>query len=418
MSAKVDSRFPVTRGRATRRPEHRFYVEQYPWEIQPVAIAPVLPGERLRRAVWQARVVTDPLLSPTIGWWKDYFLFYCPMSLLASGAAFKSLVEAGDLNTVIAATAADVPAYYAGRGANWTRQCLDLIVREWFRPEDERGASPAPAIRTGRPAARIGIDGIEQSLRTDANYPGTTGPALGSTQRAQEDLYRTYEFLRDQGLIQMDYEDWLRTYGVQAPEAIRKRKPPLLRYVRNWTYPSNTVNQADGVPVTACSWSIAERADKQRYFQEPGFVVLVSVARPKIYRGNQDAAAVALMDRLRFWMPAVLRGDPQVSMRSDDPTTSPIYDNVLTAGSFHWTDVRDLLTHGDQFLAQSTSSTRDNAIALPDNAGEAQYATQAMAESLFSNPGAAGLFFVRQDGVLRLEISSAVEDARDATART
>lgn len=411
---KADSRFPVTRGRSTRRPEHRFYLEAYPWEITPCAIAPVLPGERMRRAVWQSRVVSDPLLSPVIGWWQDYFLFYVPLSQLASYSAFKALVESGDLNTVIAATAADAPMYYAGRGANWLRECMDVIVKEWFRPEDERAASPAPAIRAGRPAARLGLDGVEHSLRTQANYPGTTGGALGATQRAQEDAYRTYEFLRDQGMVQMDYEDWLRTYGVDAPEAIKRKRPYLLRYTRNWTYPSNTVNQSDGVPVTAVSWAITERADKQRYINEPGFIVLVSISRPKVYRANQEAFGASIMDRLQYWMPALLRGDPQTSLRLDTATSSPLYDTILAAD--HYIDVRDLLIHGDQFSNTGFSSTRDNGIALPTAAGEAQYATQAIAEGLFSNPGSAGLFFVRQDGVLRLEISGAVEDTRDATA--
>lgn len=411
-----DSRFRVSRGRAERRPEHRFYIEAYPWEIQPVAIAPVLPGERMREALFQTRVVTDPLTSPVIGWWQEYFLFYVPISLLPEYTAFKALVESGDINTTLSASAADVPTYYAGRGVNWTRSCLDLIVKEWFRPEDERAGSPAPAIRTGRPAARLGIDGVEHSLRTDANYPGGTGGALGASQRAQEDNYRTFEFLRDQGLVQMDYEDWLRTYGVASPEAIRRRRPYLLRHVKQWQYPSNTVNQTDGIPVTAVSWAMTERADKARYFAEPGFVIMLSVTRPKVYRSNQDAAGVAAMDRLRYFLPALLRDDPQTSMRSDTATSSPLYDGVAAAD--HWLDIRDLLIHGDQFVAQSFTSTRDNSVALPTAALEAQYATQAMAESLFSNPGAAGLFFVRQDGILRLTIDGATEDVHDATART
>lgn len=411
---KSDRRFQASRARKMRRPEHRWYAESYPWEIQPVAIAPVLPGESMSRVVWQSRVVTDPLVSSVVGWWQEYFLFYCPMSLLDDGADFRALVESGNLTGTIAASAADVPAYYAGRGVNWTRQCLDLIVREWFRPEDERAASPAPAIRTGRPAARIGIDGMEHSLRLTANQPGTDGGALGATQVAQEEAYRAWSFLQEQGLMQMDYEDYLRTYGVAAPEAIRRRRPFLLRHVRQWTYPSNTVNQANGVPVTACSWVFTEQASKRRYFSEPGFLMLISVARPKVYRANQDAAGVAAMDRLQYFLPAVLRDDPDTSFRFDSATSSPLYDSVLAAN--HVYDVRDLLIHGDQFIPQAFTAAQDAAIALPTAAGEAQYATQAMAETLFANPGAGGLYFIRQDGVARFEISAAIEDATDATA--
>lgn len=416
MGKARDTRFLASRGRSERRPEHRWYIEAKPWEIQPVAIAPVLPGERMRECIWQSRVVTDPLAGPLIGWWQEYFLFYCPLSLLPEYDAFKALVESGDIDTTLTATAADVPAYYAGRGINWTRSCLDLIVKEWFRPEDERAASPAPAIRTGRPAARLGIDGIEHSLRTEANYPGGTGGALGATQRAQEDDLRAYEVLRDQGLVQMDYEDWLRTYGVSSPEAIRRRRPYLLRHVKQWQYPSNTVNQTSGVPVTAVSWTLTERANKQRYFAEPGFLIMLSVTRPKVYRSNQEAAGVSVMDRLRYFLPAMLRDDPMTSMRIDTATSSPLYDTVAAAD--HWVDVRDLLVHGDQFVGQAFTSTRDNSVALPTAALEAQYATEAMADTLFTNPEAAGLLFVRQDGIVRFVIDGATEDTKDATART
>lgn len=406
-------RFDPSRGRSTRRPEHRWFVEQYPWEITPVCIAPVLPGESLLNATMQVRAVTDPVKSSVIGWWLEYYTFYVPMSLLPAYTTMVSNVEAGSLGGSIAATAADAGQYYAGRGVNWVDQCLDIVVDEWFRTEEERGT--ALNIRAGRPAAKVGMEGIDHSLQLGADYPGADGGALGATQRAQEDLYRTYEFLREQGLIQMDWEDYLSTYGVTAPESVRRTRPMLLRYVRQWQYPSNVVNQTTGVPVTAVSWALTERMDKRRYFVEPGFVFMVSVTRPKIYRSNQQAFGAAVMDRLQYWLPALLRDDPLTSLRFDTATTSPLWDGVMAAD--HYSDVRDLLIHGDQFIL-GTAPPQANLIALPTATGEAHFATQAMAESLFVNAPATGLVFLRQDGVIRLNIRGAVEDATDATART
>jgi len=408
-------RFNPSRGRKTRRPEHRWFCSHKPWEIQPIAIAPVLPGDRLRRITWQARAVTDPLVSSIVGAHLEYYWFYVPLTLLDDYSAFVADVESGDLAGPIAADNTDDATCYfnvdgSTTGINWLRQCLDVIVREWFREEDEEGSTIE--IRAGTPAAKIGYDDISHSLRLTADYPGTTGGALGATQRAQEDAYRAYQFVREQGWTQMDYEQWLMTYGVSAPQQLRRRRPILLRYHREWQYPSNTVNQSSGIPVSAVSWALRGRADKRRYIVEPGFIVGVSILRPKVYRSNQNSHAASVMDRLQFWHPAILRDDELTSLRMDTSTSSPLYDGTI-AGD-HWIDTRDLLIHGDQFIR---GSAQMNAIALPTAAGEAKYATEAMADTLFTNTGAtSGLVYMRQDGVARFDIIGAVEDAVDATA--
>lgn len=404
---------PAYTQRKTRGPEHRWRTNAYPWELHVCALAPVLPGERLRRAVWQARVVTDPLVAPLIGWWLEYYLFYVPLSQMGISADVVADVESGTLDTQFASsTAADATTYYAGRGINWALQCRDVIVREWFREEDEESASPAPYIRTSpnRPAVKTSIGGIHNSLRLTSAWPGGTG-TLGATQVAQEDAYRTWDFLRTQGLMQMTYEDWLLTYGVRNPEAVKRTRPYLLRYVRNWQYPSNTVDPASGVPKTAVSWGITESANKPRGFQEPGFLVLMSTARPKVYYTNQEAHGATVMDRLKYWMPAILRDDPMLSMREDGATASPLYDTVQAAA---WTlDVRDLLIHGDQWLDASSELA---GVALPTSGAEPHYATAAMAQALFTDPLTTGAYFVKQDGVCRFSISANARDAVDVTA--
>jgi len=409
-------RFPTSRGRRRRRPEHRWFVSNKPWEIQPIAIAPVLPGERLNRITFQARIVTDPLVSSIVGWWAEHYWFYVPISLLTNYSNFIAEVESGALNDVFASdTTDDAWCYYNSdtgvEGMNWVRRCMDTIVANYFREEDEESATIE--IRSGTAAAKVNTDDVSHSLRLLSAYPGTDGGALGATQRAQEDAYRTYTYLREQGMVQMDYEQWIQTYNVSAPQAIRRRRPYLLRYQREWQYPSNVVNQATGIPVTAVSWVISGRADARRFITEPGFIVGVSVNRPKVYRGNQNSHACSVMDRLKYWLPAVLRDDELTSLRTDSATTSPLYDGTIAAD--HFIDVRDILIHGDQFVR---GSAQVNAVALPTAGAEAKYATEAMADALFTDPAGSGLFFVRQDGVARFDISAASEDTVDATAQS
>ena len=63
--------------RQLRRPVHRFNLVTRPFAVTPAMIAPVLPGETLKNALFQSRVLTDPL-KPNMrltGWWCEYMLF-------------------------------------------------------------------------------------------------------------------------------------------------------------------------------------------------------------------------------------------------------------------------------------------------------------------------------------------------------
>jgi hypothetical protein len=41
-----------------------------------MCIAPVLPGETMKNLLLQARVVSDPIKNPLIGWWCEFYFFY------------------------------------------------------------------------------------------------------------------------------------------------------------------------------------------------------------------------------------------------------------------------------------------------------------------------------------------------------
>ena len=66
---------PTTR-RVMRHPQHPFQLRTRPYQVASFFIAPVLPGETLKNLLLQARVVSDPVKSPLIGWWAEYYFFY------------------------------------------------------------------------------------------------------------------------------------------------------------------------------------------------------------------------------------------------------------------------------------------------------------------------------------------------------
>ena len=50
-----------------------------------------------------------------------------------------------------------------------------------------------------------------------------------------------------------------------------------------WAYPANTVDPATGLPTGSASFAVNIRADKDRFFNEPGFIFGVTMVRPKIF---------------------------------------------------------------------------------------------------------------------------------------
>lgn len=377
--------------RVPRRPQHRWRVDQKPWEIAPFLLAPVVPGETLKQATLQARVVTDPVKARLVGWWMEYYVFYVKHRQMPASADFMSMML--DPTETLATSAASVRDYYNGYGYNWGAQCLEVVVNKWFRKEGSVMADHV--IRIGRPAARLNIDSALQSLTDTTVLP--TGGALGSDQEQQDRLGDIYEFLRAQSFTKMTYEDFLASYGVRGP-AIEQDRPELIRYVRDWQYPSNTVEPTTGAATTALSWAISERVDKDRFFTEPGFLFGVSVARPKVYLSNQTGNASVALDRAMRWLPAILADDPSTSLAEFTTTQGPLGKAAAGMTNGYWLDVRDLLVYGDQWV-DATAQKSD--VALPTVAAIYEYATEAMADSLFFADTAE---MIQQDGVFSATI--------------
>ena len=140
------------------------------------------------------------------------------------------------------------------------------------------------------------------------------------------------------GFTDMTYEDFLGIYGVRVAPEEQEGKPWLLRNVRSWTMPTNTIVPETGAATTAVTWQIDENANERRFFKEPGFVIGLTIARPKIYLGNVHGTMTGIMDSAMEWLPAIMRNDPHSSLIRLDPAQGPL-NGQAKAYAF---DLRDL----------------------------------------------------------------------------
>lgn len=399
VTATIVTALPKT-GRALRNPQHRFSLRHRPWQIQPFVIAPVLPGETMKNLLLQARCVTDPIKNALVGWWAEYYLFYVKHRDLDARDLLAQMVlnPAADLSSLTAAASAST--YHAGGSIDWTKLCLDRVTDQYFRDADE---TVLQAAIDGLPLANVNTPGWWDSAKdatvtpaADAELPGQEAPVVIP---GFEAAYAQWNQMRDMKLTAATYEDFLRSYGVIVPRAVDDldRKPELIRYVRDWSYPSNTVNPLNGTPSSAVSWSIAERADKDRFFKEPGFIFGVTVCRPKVYYSKIKGAGVAMMRDAYSWLPAINEDDPYTSVRNFANTAGPLQGNVTNG---YWVDVRDLLLYGDQFFNFAADADMSK-VDLPTTAMQRRFASSADADALYVAPAQNK---IRQDGVVSINI--------------
>lgn len=399
-------------GRNLRRPVYRFQLKTKPWQLQPFMIAPVLPGETLKNGLFQSRVISDPLKHRLLGAHKEYWFFYVRLRDLQGSADFEAMML--DLNKDMSAyrSAASVK-YFHKYGINWTKLALDKIVEHYFRADDEIGST---FEIDGLPARSM----LEQNwldsfvledefapigdVNVDANSDGDI--TVGEIDQAQ----RNFALMRQFGLTEMDFDDYLRTFGIRVAPA-ESDKPELLRYSSTWQYPANTVEPTTGVPTTAWSASVSDRMDKDRFFKEPGFIIGITAFKPKVYLGNQTGSVTGIMDNAMRWLPRMMADDPYTSMVLLDQAHK---DNGPLAGQTdgYWFDLKDLFLYGEQY-SNFAMTAADGAIGMPTAAGQKRYPTLAMANSIFVSQSGGVLL---EDGIVNLSIMGSQKDTSPSPA--
>lgn len=410
--------------RVIRRPQHPFQLRTRPFQIQPFMIAPVLPGETLKNALIQSRVVTDPIKNPLIGWWNEYFLFYVKhrdIGYHESDDGLEQMVLNPSWDSTSWETSANAKMYHNG-GIDFTRLCLETVTEWFFRDQGEDwDVATLDGLPLQQIAGRSWYDSLtlEPDLRTDHRVPLDLDQDGTAYVDELMEAQAHWEALRAAGLEDMDYEDYLRTFGVQArqPDASPNLyRPELIRYSRNWTYPTNTVS-ADpanlGAVASAASWSIAFRADKDRFFKEPGFIFGVTAARPKTYAAQQKGSLVSEMKNVYTWLPAMLHDQYEksfVEIQGDEgPLPNIFEDDPADPGpqTFHsyTVDMRDLFVYGDQFI-NFAADTAHSFMSMIEKDGKRRYPDATSIDNLFIGEAKQ----LRQDGIVTLAIAGRQRD--------
>lgn len=397
-------------GRVNRRPSYSFNFGARPWQMVPFLLAPVLPGETLKNCFFQSRVVTDPVKSRLTGWWIEYYFFYVRLRDLTGATDFEEMMLDPNKDMSAYASAANA-AYFHRGGINYRLLAMNKIADHYFRAPDEAQQVVGDYhissidVETVMDSAILSADFVTPNdVDVDANSDDTI------TASEVDKAMRMWEFAKMNQLTDMDFDDYLRTFGIAVPKA-QSDKPELLRVVREWQYPSNTINPADGAASTAVSWAVKDKIAKDYFFREPGFIVGISNARPKVYLGNVQGSFTSRMEDALSWLPAIMRDDPYSSLKEfDNAVSSP----VAGLSGDYWVDLRDLFIYGEQFYVGSDRPT----VALPSSSMQKRYASLADMRALFTDSGEAGaLQFVRQDGIANLEILGSQRDTTPPISR-
>lgn len=393
-------------GRNLRRPVYRFQLKTKPWQLQPFMIAPVLPGETLKNGLFQSRVISDPLKHRLLGAHKEYWFFYVRLRDLQGSADFEAMML--DLNKDMSSYRSAASAkYFHKYGINWTKLALDKIVEHYFRADDEIGST---FEIDGLPArSMLEQNWLDSFVREDEFAPiadvDVDANADGNITVGEiDDAQRNFALMRQFGLTEMDFDDYLRTFGIRVAPA-ESDKPEMLRYSSTWQYPANTVEPTTGVPTTAWSASVSDRMDKDRFFKEPGFIIGITSFKPKVYLGNQTGSVTGIMDNAMRWLPRMMADDPYTSMvlldqanKDNGPLTG------LTDG--YWFDLKDLFLYGEQY-SNFAMTAADGAIGMPTASGQKRYPTLAMANSIFVSESGGTLL---EDGIVNLSIMGSQKD--------
>lgn len=400
-------------GRKARTPTHKFRVRSKPFVLQPVCIAPVLPGETLTSLLWQARAQTEQLRDNLLGWHAEYYWFYVKLSQLdtpenwiAPGTGMLMNPEfdpSGLANTALLST------YHEDTSSiNYVKRCRDVVVREYFRDHGEDETTAAGLVDTTEPLVHVErpgwMDSIALTSALVAASPDLPDDAANATIRELERLSQQWEMLNVMGITDMTYDDFLATFGIGTPN-VNNKKPEIIRWAKYWQLPSSAVD-GSGASSSVVSWKLEGRADKDRLFREHGFICGYVTYRPKSYVSNQGSAGVTMLNTAFAWAPRMF--DTQfagVTIRDFADGAGPLGAGV-TEG--YTVDTKDLFLYGDQFsnydLMAGVEPSAYGFAGIPTG----RYASSSNIDGLFVTANTTNL--VHCDGVARLTIKSALRD--------
>lgn len=410
-------------GRKLRTPRHIWQTRQRPFQMQPFLVAPVLPGETMKNAFIQYSALTDPIKNPLLGWWLEHWLVYVPFRAMPDSQHLQDMVldpAFGELNAAADEAASTKFYHYHAADPSYVMQALQAFIEAELRNEGETWLTghldnvPQIGIVDAGPFESMVLDATATEPDTlpgmgddDGNLDVIHGSG-GATNFSG--AYDAYQALVAAKVLDITFEDWLKTYGVRMPKPNDEPVPEVLRYWKDWKLPGQTVDASDGSIAAAVKWRDDYRADKDRRFKEPGVILGVQCFTPKIFFKNQKQVTVDSLKRSLDWLPAVLAEHAYTSLKKFTSDGSTTGDGPLgfTPSGDHFIDIRDLFVNGDQFVNFALTETDANLFSLPAADLTTRWVTSADVDALFAN--AAPLNQVRTEGICRFGILGNIQD--------
>lgn len=393
-----------TRTRVTRSPNMPVAGTLMPMGLYPLNFTMVLPGETLKGMSTKLRLISRPVKHPLAGCWYEGWMFY--IKLTDMDRSLGEMFISDDVDPTPHLAAADRPKFFTKLGqVDWIKKCYDRVIESYFVHQDET----APTI-DGVAMAKLQNLWWGQNLQ----FQDLTGGATPTPDTAGP--IDAYEMARIMGMTEISYEQYLKQYGVQSVKT-EIGKPEILRYWRSWTQPTNTIDPATGAPSSAWTWSEDIKAEKDIYFREPGFLLMMQAVRPKFYLPQVTASLAGEMWGFSDFFPAYNLDDPAYAVKGFMPSNK-IMSGVGGADTKPlWVDRSDFLSHGEQFVNDWTDGPRlprASGISFAASATKAQlrgeYPTVADVQDLFTAKATRNDTIVYYEGISSLRIAGHIKD--------
>lgn len=397
------------RTRKMRSPNFPIIGRMRPFGVYPLMVHPVLPGETLKSFNMKWRVLSLPIAHPLAGAWLEVWLVYVKLTDLDRDLGNMFIDDT--YSTAGYTAGANRTAHFTAAGQiDWVKLCADKFHDAYFIDDGETPRTNSDGVRK----AKLSTLSWYQNAMFKPADDAPSGVDIG----ADYAELQAWQMMQQMNMTELTYERYLEQYGVRS---IREAEgdPEILRYARSWTLPTNTVEPSTGVPSTAWVWSDEVKADKDKRFSEPGFVLALGAVRPKMYQGNLRYSMVGELWGFSDFFPAYTLEDPTAGIKTIN-TAAPIFNTAhrTDAGEKDMlVDMRDLLSHGEQFV----NYFNDIPYAVPFSAGmvandssgnqdlRGEYADTASIDGLFT--GATGDDrWCYYEGMCHMNIAGHIQD--------
>ncbi len=311
----------MQRKRFHRRPNFPIAGAMKPFGLYPIMCHPVLPGETLKSASSKWTVVSQPLVNPLVGAWLESWLFYVKLTDLDRdlGQMFIS-----DTYSTTGWTAPDSRTHYFTKAGeiDWIRKCSERVHDAYFISEGETPKTlPAPDADIRK--IKLNNRSWYQNLMFE---PAEV--ALDTTGERDHDAQMTaWQMIQQMQMTELSYESYLEQYGVSSMK-LGIGEPEILRFTRSWTKPTNTIDPTNGTPSSAWVWNDEMKLEKDKRFEEPGFILQMAAVRPKMYQSSQWYSMVQTLWGFTDWYPAYNLTDPAAGIKRIG-TDDPVFDTAL-----------------------------------------------------------------------------------------